>query len=44
MIRGMLSAYSKRRQLYLLHLNFKTKRVLKEFRGLETDRECTFLY
>ena len=27
MIRGMLSAYSKKRQLYLLHLNFKTKRA-----------------
>ena len=43
MIGGMLSAYNKRRQLYLLHLNFKTKRV-KDFRTLETDRERTFLY
>ena len=45
MIRGMLSAYSKRKR-YLLHFGtcciFKTKRV-KKFRTLETDGELSYI-
>ena len=41
MIRGMLSAHSKRKR-YFLHFEFQTKRV-KKFRTLETDGELSYV-
>ena len=42
MIRGMLSAYSKRVSGTCCISNFKTKRV-KKFRTLETDGELSYI-